>query len=321
VDAMPQAPAPYPVVNVRPEWLQDPDSMNIEYMGSKPKFWFQSNIRKRRLFKYPIRRDSGEHWAEKIASEVAGALGVSCARVELAAFENTPNELASLVGYRGSVSEEFTEENDRLIHGNELLRLVEPNYDAKATRFHQPHHTLNNIWSVFDDVFSNTAENTAAKRRFSEYLTLDALIGNTDRHHENWGLIIRYDESDFRIFIAPSFDHASSLGHGLHDRRRNSLLSEGRLAAYVARSGRRGSGGIYWSSDEHAPSPLELVRRAARTYPSLFDSSKARIQELDENSFDDIVRRIPQDWMTPPARELAVALLLHNLNELREILK
>lgn len=318
---MPQAPAPYPVIEVRPEWLQDPDSMNFEHMGSKPKFWFQSNIRKRWLFKYPIQRNSGEHWAEKIAAEVAGLLGVSCARVELAAFENTPSELAALVGYRGSVSESFTEENDNLIHGNELLPLIMPDYDMRATRFRQSHHTLINIWSVFDAMFENAVENAAAKSRFSEYLTLDALIGNTDRHHENWGLLVGYDGNDFRISIAPSYDHASSLGHGLHDVRRNSLLSEGRLAAYVARSGRRGSGGIYWASDEHAPSPLELVRRAAKDYPSLFDSSKARIQELDENSFDDIVRRIPQDWMTPPAREFAVALLLHNLNELREILK
>ena len=321
MDAMPQTPAPYPIIEVRPEWLQDPDSMNFEHMGSKPKFWFQSNIRKRWLFKYPIQRDSGEHWAEKIGAEVARALGVSCARVELAAFENTPNELAARVGYRGSVSESFTEENDNLIHGNELLPLVALDYDMRATRFHQPHHTLNNIWSVFDAVFSKTSENMAVKRQFSEYLTLDALIGNTDRHHENWGLMIRYDGSDVRISIAPSYDHASSLGHGLHDIRRNSLLSEGQIAAYVARSGRRGSGGIYWSSDERSPSPLELVRRAAKTYPSLFDSSKARIQELDENSFAVIVRRIPQNWMTHPAREFAVALLLHNLNELREILK
>lgn len=252
---------------------------------------------------------------------MAGALGVAHAKVELATFENTPNELASRVGYRGSVSEEFTEENDNLIHGNELLPLIMPDYDMRATRFRQPHHTLINIWSVFDAVFENTSENTASKSRFSEYLTLDALIGNTDRHHENWGLLVRYYESDFRISIVPSYDHASSLGHGLHDVRRNSLLSEGRLAAYVARSGRRGSGGIYWANDEQAPSPLELVRRAAKAYPSLFDSSKARIQELDENSFDDIVQRIPQDWMTQPAREFAVALLLHNLNELREILK
>lgn len=321
MDTMTQAQTPYPVIDVRPEWLQYPASMNFEYMGSKPKFWFQSNIRKMWLFKYPIQRDSGEHWSEKIAAEVAGLLGISCARVELATFENTPNELAARAGYRGSVAEEFTEENDNLIHGNELLPLIVSDYDMRATRFHQPYHTLNNIWSVFDDVFSNTSENAAVKRRFSEYLTLDALIGNTDRHHENWGLLVRYDESDFGISIAPSFDHASSLGHGLHDIRRNSLLSEGRLAAYVARSGRRGSGGIYWSSDEHAPSPLELVRRAAKAYPSLFDSSTARVQELDENSFAGIVQRIPQDWMTQPAREFAIALLRHNLNELREILR
>ncbi len=320
---MPETPKPYSVIEVHREWLRVPDSVNLEEMGSKYKFWFrQSNIQKKWLFKYPTRRDSGEHWAEKIAAEVARLLDVSHPRVELATFGETPGELATLVGYRGSVSESFTEGNDRLIHGNELLPLVLPDYDTRAVRFRQPYHTLDNIWSALDKVFETPAEVEAAKRRFSEYLTLDALIGNTDRHHENWGLLTRYSGSGLRISVSPSFDHASSLGHELQDRRRSLLLSQRRIQEYAIGVGKRGSGGIYWSSDDaYAPSPLQLVIRAVEAYPSLFDSSMTRLQKLNEDSLREVVENIPPDWMTRTARDFAIALMCYNFNKLSEIFR
>ncbi len=49
-----------------------------EPMGSKRKFWFRDENQQRCLFKFN-RIDHGEDWAEKIAAELASALGY-CAR-------------------------------------------------------------------------------------------------------------------------------------------------------------------------------------------------------------------------------------------------
>lgn len=43
-------------------------------------------------------------------------------------------------------------------------------------------------------------------QNFIGYLVFDCLIGNTDRHHENWGIIVNGHTK-----IAPTFDHASGL--------------------------------------------------------------------------------------------------------------
>lgn len=317
---------PYMVIDVQVEWQPDWNVADDEVMGSKPKFWFdKSDDQKRWLFKYPIRRGSGEHWAEKIAAEVARLLGVPHARIELAIFENTPDELAARVGYKGCISESFTKEGvDGLFHGNQILHLVMPDYDTKAVRFRQPHHTLNNIWLALDEVFGNSVEGAAAKAQFAGYLTLDALIGNTDRHHENWGLLVSDGDSGLRIRLAQTYDHASCLGHGLLDRRRGELLlSEGRIGRYATGTGgKKGSGGIYWSSDKVAPSPLNLVRLAAETeaYSESFESSRARIRNLDENSLCEVVDKVPADWMSDAARKFAITLMRYNLSELRKIL-
>lgn len=56
-----------------------------EQLGSKRKFWFRHTDGQRWLFKY-ARPRTGEHWAEKVAADVAEALQLPHARVELARF-------------------------------------------------------------------------------------------------------------------------------------------------------------------------------------------------------------------------------------------
>lgn len=293
---------PYRIIEVKPEWVID-----REDMGTKTKFWYRDPDEDANwLFKYP-RPNTGEHWAEKIAAEVASVLGVRHAKVELARFE----------GDCGSATESFARGDRALCHGNELLEWTVGGYDPKK-KFHQSEHTLANIFAGMDYVFENPEDESLAKRILAEYVVLDALIGNTDRHHENWGLIRRLEGNGLRdiLFLAPSFDHATSLGRELLDERRNKFLKENRVGGYAE----KGRGAIYWSEDERrGPSPLELVRRAVRTYPDLFRPAGLKLAEIDENVFSQIVDRIPADWMTSLARVFTVELLGYNYRQLKEI--
>ena len=296
-------PDPYPIIRVKQEWVSE-----AEDMGSKDKFWYlqATDEQGHWLFKYP-RTGTGEHWAEKIAAEVAGLLGTSHARVELAIFGED----------RGSVTESFAREGYELIHGNQMLARVVQGYDLRRT-FHQSSHTLANIWRVMDRVFIEAQGAERAKLRLAGYFVLDALIGNTDRHHENWGALRRRKDDHWEGFVAPSFDHASSLGRELQDRHRERILAEGRIGEYV----RRGRGAIYWSEeDRYGPGPLELVRRAAGQYSSLFGPALTRLGDLDGRSVEDLVSHMPPDWMSPLARKFAIALMYHNLAEMQELLK
>ena len=293
---------PHRIVEVKPEWI-----INQEGMGTKTKFWYRGPDEDANwLFKYP-RPNTGEHWSEKIAAEVASVLGIRHAKVELAQFE----------GDCGSATESFARGGRGLCHGNELLEWTVGGYDPKK-KFHQSEHTLANIFAGMDRVFEKPEDASRAKCTFAEYVVLDALIGNTDRHHENWGLLRRLEGHGLRgiLFLAPSFDHATSLGRELLDERRDRFLKENRVGGYVE----KGRGAIYWSEDERrGPSPLELVRRAVRTYPDLFRPAVLKLAKIDENIFSEIVERIPPDWMTFLAREFAVKLLYYNYGQLKEM--
>lgn len=294
-------PDPYPIIEVKREWAIAPEDM-----GSKEKFWYlHSNVEKELwLFKYP-HSDSGEHWAEKIAAEVANLLEIPHARVELGIFEKN----------RGSVTKSFTQEDRNLILGNQMLAGTLHNYDYSKKRHHSS-HTLANIWKAMDRVFEIPETAERAKRRIAEYLVLDAVIGNVDRHHENWGILWWRMDAHWAGFIAPSFDHASSLGRELKDTKRNLKLAENGIGAYVE----KGRGKICWSEDDqYGPSPLELVRRASRQYPEHFRPALRKLENLDKKYLNDLVNRVPGDWMSPSAKEFAIALICYSLEQLQEL--
>jgi hypothetical protein len=299
---MPQS--DYPVIQIEPGWVLEPEAL-----GSKRKFWFRGQgYQAEWLFKFP-EKNTGQHWAEKIAAEVAEILDIPHARVELAEFQGT----------RGSTTESFARDGWELFHGNQILAGKVLGYDPDK-KFQQSDHTLTNIFSAIDMTFPTSETPHIFKRQFAEFLVLDALIGNTDRHHENWGILRRRAGDGWEGMLAPTFDHASSFGRELLDANegkcRERLLREGRVGEYAEKA----RGGIYWEvTDKHGLSPLELVRRAAPLYSRLFKSALSPLRFASRNLVQEIIDPVPADWMTPLQREFAIELICYNYSELQKI--
>lgn len=291
----------YPIIQVQPEWALEPEDM-----GTKEKVWYRRPGEGQMdwLYKRP-RPSTGEHWAEKIAAEVASELGVAHARIELAEFGEE----------RGSASESFVPDDHDVFHGNQLLERMTPGYDPTAKR-RLSEHSFANIWRSFGDLFVTRQAAEETRGAFAGQLVLDAVIGNTDRHHENWGLLRMQVGEHESGGLAPSFDHASSLGRELQDRKRGLLLVENRVGAYSDKA----RGEIFWSEeDRRPPSPLELVRKAAMKHLSHFGPTLERVGGLRHSRVTEIVNRIPDNWMSPVARAFAIELISYNRRRLMEL--
>lgn len=277
----------------------------IEQLGSKPKFWFRlSDDDQPWLFKY-TRENTGEDWSEKIASELAHLLEIPAAQVELALF----------MGKRGSASRSFvlTKQGFDLIHGSEVLSGRVLDYE-KSKQWHQSQHSIKNIITAVEATFT-PRQRIQQLRTLAGFIVLDAVICNTDRHHDNWGLLRGpFGRGRARHQVAPSFDHASSLGRELADDRRKALLKSNDIERYAL----KGRGGIYWKeSDEKGENPLLLAIKAAKEYPSYFAPWIQKLRKLHPEDMAGIVERVPVICMSKEAREFSHRLMTYTVDKLK----
>lgn len=300
-----------------------------EQLGSKKKAWRMDPDGRRWLLKYPL-PNSGEHWSEALAAAIAGQLGIPHAEVMLATCDG---ELCSVTldFRRASIA------TDDLVLGNTMLATIIAGYDLQARN--QPHHTVEAVLDLLAsrDIGPPLCESpplgiSTADTYFVGYLLLDALVGNTDRHHENWGVIVREWEdhvgaSQAFFFganyldalvvetreLAPSFDHASSLGRNLLDEARITRLAtlgkHGTVEHYCA----RGKSPFFAIGTERALTVREAFERAREQRPEAGDGWLSRVSETAEAELHAAVDRIPAAFASVPTLAFAKAVLTSNL--------
>lgn len=289
----------YPIIPLRNE-----DVLAPEEMGSKRKGWVQVGADSTPwLFKYARLSNgevTGEHWAEKIAAELAELLKIPHAQVDL----------ATLDGAVGCISRRFAElsrPGTELIHGNDLLGGAVLGYDRTGRRA-QPDHTIENIAKAVTSAITDRDEREVAFRQLAGYVMLDALILNTDRHHENWALMrSRLPDGTYVHRVAPTFDHASSLGRNEPVEKVGQWLQEShRFGWYAA----RGRGAIFINpTDPHGANPLRLVEVAVRAWPRYFQPWGKMLQNVGLERILSVVDRVPDYVMDARHRTFAQGLL------------
>lgn len=205
----------YPVITVA-----DEAGDILEQLGTKRKFWFRDEHSDRYLFKQNRSEGegaTGEDWSEKVVSELCALLDIPHAQYEFATWK----------GQHGVVSRSFAPPGGTWVAGNEVLVRINKGYPTDKF-YSVRQHTLRLVlsimkldfirpplnWTSFGDVQS-------ALDVFVGYLMLDAWVGSQDRHHENWGFIVSPEST---IHLAPTFDHASSLGWNETDETRTQRL-------------------------------------------------------------------------------------------------
>lgn len=305
---------PYPIIEIAPEWI-----IEQEQLGTKDKFWVNTEEQtilesSLSLIKFP-KEGTGMHWAEKIAYEITVIMGISSPTVELATLE----------GQIASLTENFATDGYELYHGNQILGNLVTDYDAERV-FHQNDHTIGTIYRAIETIFVESKYAEAAKEQFATYLVFDALICNVDRHHENWGVLRKRKEDGKYIGdLAPSFDHASSMGRELQDmpsdqnkQSRYRYLNELGVEKYI----QRGHGPIFIDgTGKKGPSPIKLVKRCLEDaeFAPYFKKGLESLKTLNNSKIDAIITEVPDQWMSLLAKDFAKELLYATLQQLNEL--
>ncbi|MEQ4564449.1 HipA domain-containing protein [Paenarthrobacter sp. CAP02] len=173
-----------------------------EPAGENEKTWFIAPDGTRWIFKRNRpQRSPNEHSSEFVASKVAALLGIPAAEIRL----------ATISGELGCISRDVRSHPRHQLNSASLFIAEYANdFDPRARG--GVGHSLDTIQRVLGGVsppIGHENDGLTATDWFAGYLVFDALIGNQDRHSENWSL-----ELDLKgtYHLAPSYDHATSLG-------------------------------------------------------------------------------------------------------------
>jgi hypothetical protein len=279
----------FPIVDVS-EWEAD---TTVIATGRRAKEWLiEPRLRRHGLFKLP-RYHFAESTVEKLASEIGRLFGIPTAEVDLAVRD----------GRYGSISYDFLEPNENLLEGGELLTGRDATFDRFGARVHS--------FEIVEEVL--TAAAPGILDSLIELLVFDAAIGNSDRHHDNWGVIFGPVRGPR---LAPAYDHGSSLG---------SHLDENELEAHLAVEGlerhiRRGRSRIVW---RHGEGPrglhhLDLLRTIDNAHRPSMAIPLAKVRDADLSGLSAILERVPAIFASESRLHLVDRLVRRRIALLKE---
>lgn len=290
-----------------------------EQLGTKAKFWFYSGNEKQ-LFKSIVTEDKdgnehcrcGEDWSEKISYEIAHFLNIPTARYELAVNDEEV----------GVVSYYMVPDKCELIHGNQLLLEIGSISDDNKVRIDRKTHTINNVHQVLGSIGCrkpighNSFEGVKSPFDFFVgYLMLDVLVGNQDRHEENWA-VVRTEEGNYHL--APSFDHAASMGRNESDENRRSRLGSEDVGQQICTYVRRAKSQFFGKNGKRLKT-IEAFECVLNVSPVAAGSWLEKLKNLTDSVIEELVRQVPSSRMSPTAKEFTIEFLKCNRNRLLEL--
>lgn len=266
-------------------------------------------------FKEPKEKYPWEFWNEIIAYEVGKKLGFNTLQYQPAVLDGLGGCLSP------SMTTGFTEE---LMHGQQLLIRILPEFETKKGTDH--------TFQLVEEYFKSDRTYTKLIDDFIEMLVFDSIIGNRDRHQQNWAIIreIHFGQK-FNYFglkkrqllplevtgrFSPLFDNGNCLAYNIIEEKIDSYLNDDViLEKYLF--GDKAVSHLKWfgASLPH----IDLLKKIQEKYPEPIARAISQVREkYSTNLITEIVNNIDNGTifangiysLTPKRKELIIKLII-----------
>lgn len=220
---------------------------------------------KRYLFKRSKSCYPDQFWGEVIAYRIGCLLGVQVPPA-FVAFNSRTGHCAALIEWF------YIDGVDTLTMGGDFLQEIFPDFDRKQGT---QHNLIHNTW-LCDTLFNSKILVTEWIQWWVNALLFDALIGNTDRHQDNWGFIFYYVNNQKKSRLTPLFDNGTSLGHERFPKKVNTWQDID-VTRYV--ENKKACHHVKWSMEDQPVTQghFELLERAFKEWPQMQDQVRAKL--------------------------------------------
>lgn len=246
------------------------------------------------FFKYE-KYNCSESCSEKMAYEIAKILNKPCAEIEFAKDEN---------GTIGIISYLFVDINNK--------RHAKTHIDAKdffnQNEFQRKEFcTIKNI-KIFLDKFNPTLFES-----FLGIMVFDALVGETDRHEENWGLL----KIDNKYQISPLYDSGCNLLREFKDPDNANKYYDGTkdFDKYIERSKT-----LIYKENGQRYRHMELIQELYANYPNVISREIQNLEKLTDRKVKRILKKIPKKFLEKKHKEYIYKYIIKRRNILLNML-
>ncbi len=290
-------------------WKKD-DEFGIYPEGARDKTLLHSPVSSayeflipnhRYLYKYAFGRHPDQFWTEIIAYQVGCFLDVPVPPAFIA-FDENDNSCGALIEWFLNYPEQPEE---RFVPGGDIMMNLIPNFDRKKGQQHNFTTVENhlNLLATFKKVAM-----ADWLTYWCDMLLFDALIGNTDRHQDNWGLLWQSSNEKLKVRMTPVFDNGTSLGYEILERSMDDFYKPDHLQKYI----NRGCHHIRWQlHDEYPAHHIELLELLVSKYPAIASRIKNKLKAFDMNSLRAIITNSTKFEIRIPLTEKRAEFVCH----------
>ncbi len=248
-----------------------------EGSGRSEKIWLQNpDTGQTGLFKFKKDAGTTDHISECIAYKIAKLLELPCAKFELGMYQ----------GREGSISYNIIENpTQNLIEGIYFITLIYPGYNPEKFIDINTQHR----YSI--EMIKKSIERFVPINDFLKMLIFDYLIGNSDRHQNNWAILLEENQMTW----SPLYDNSSSLC---------AYISEDQVENYLGRDKNRWKALVDTKSksllrcnvcDEKRPTHLNVLKYIKENY---FTETREFAKKISAAMLEEQIRDILKQYST-----------------------
>ena len=273
-----------------------------EGSGRSEKIWLQNpDTGQTGLFKFKKDVGTTDHVSECIAYEIAQLLELPCAKFELGMYH----------GRDGSMSYNIIKtSNQILVEGIYFITLIYPEYNPEQFIDTVTKHR----YSI--EMVKKAIEHFVSIEGFLKMLVFDYLIGNSDRHQNNWAILIDDDKKEW----SPLYDNSSSLC---------AYIPEEQIAGYLGKDKNRWNSLVDTKSrsllrckelDEKRPTHLMVLKYLKENYfEETRDFAEKIVTVMTEKQINDILNPYSEEELSANKKKLILKYLLEKRQILRAV--
>lgn len=243
-------------------------------------------------FKYE-RYNCTESCSEKISYEIARVLGYPCAHIE---FGEDEKGKIGILNYL-FIKREEEEHDDAKSYINR---------DSTERKYF---YTIQNIKNCLDKIDRSLFND------FLKIMVFDALVGETDRHEENWGII----KKNGKYKISPLYDNGCNL---LREFKNEQLATQyydekKDFNSYI----KRAKSVIYKDDHSRRYNLFELIEYLYQRYPNQIKQEIDNLRKLTTEKIEEITNKVPSKLLTEKHKMYIIIYLKKRKEILENIIK